>query len=103
VTEKRRLRKVVDEESTVRCTIGIGLRREEAWQDDSGEVVRYNLAFINHFMSSKDNGRVLGYDNQHGYHHRHYMGQTSLVRYQGYDELIDRFLVELDKLRKGIL
>jgi hypothetical protein len=103
VAVKRKLRKVIDEESTIRCATGVGLRREEVWQDDLGEVVRYNLAFINHLMFSRDNGRVLGYDNQHGYHHRHYMGQTSQVQYQSYDELVDRFLTELDRLRKGIL
>jgi hypothetical protein len=103
VAAKSKLRKAVDEESTVRCTVGVGLRREEVWQNESGEVIRYNLAFINHFITAKDNGRVLGYDNSHGYHHRHYMGHTTLFEYRRYDDLVDRFLTELDRLRKGLL
>jgi hypothetical protein len=67
---KRTLWKVVDEVSRVRCASGPGVIREEVWQDAAGEVSRYNLAFINHFMMREDNGRVLGYDNGHGYHHR---------------------------------
>ncbi len=101
MTAKRRLRKVVDEEDLIRCRVGVGLRREEVWQDEDGNVVRYNLAFINHFLCAKDNGRVLGYDNQHGYHHRHYMGETSPFEYERYDLLVERFTQELDDLRKG--
>jgi len=40
--------------------------REEVWQDADGEIARYNLAFVNHFLMSTDNRRVLGYDNSHG-------------------------------------
>jgi hypothetical protein len=47
-----------------------------------------------------DNGRVLGYDNQHDHHHRHFMGHTKPFRYSGYDVLLDRFLAEVEALRK---
>jgi hypothetical protein len=100
MASKSKLRKVIDERSSVRCASGVGKRREEAWIDEYGMVVRYNLAFVNHFMTSKDNGRVLGYDNRHGHHHRHFMGETGVFEYLGYDDLVDRFLVELDQLRK---
>jgi hypothetical protein len=36
------------------------------------------LAYINHSTFYKDNGRVVGYDNSHHVHHRHYMGKLSL-------------------------
>lgn len=42
------------------------------WVDDKGRVTRYNLAYINHHLFGGDNGRVIGYDNAHGYHHKHY-------------------------------
>jgi len=33
----------------------------------------------NHALHSGDNGRVVRYDNQHGYHHRHYFGTVETV------------------------
>jgi hypothetical protein len=50
---------MIDEETLVLCASGTGLIREEVWIDGAGEVGRYNLAFINHFMTREDNGRVL--------------------------------------------
>jgi Family of unknown function (DUF6516) len=95
-----RPRKVVDETTAVRFAKWRGLIREEVWQSESGEVVRYNLAFICHHLCGVDNGRVLGYDNQHGDHHRHFMGQTMPIEYAGYDVLLDQFLAEVEALRK---
>ena len=40
---------------------------------------RYNLAYINHRISHADNGRVIGYDNHHGRHHRHDRGRIESV------------------------
>jgi hypothetical protein len=80
---------------------GPGLIREEVWQDATGEVARYNLAFINHFLTAKDNGRVLGYDNQHGHHHRHFKGSTEPFDYVEYDILFHRFASEVRELRKA--
>lgn len=95
-----RPRKVVDETTQVRCSTGRGIIREEVWQCASGEVVRYNLAFICHCLCTEDNGRVLGYDNQHGYHHRHFKGSVEPFHYAGYDKLLLRFLDEVEALRK---
>jgi hypothetical protein len=74
--------------------------REEVWQSESGEVVRYNLAFICHHLCIVDHGRVLGYDNQHGHHHRHFMGKMEPFQYAGYDRLLNRFLTEVEGLRE---
>ena len=95
-----RPRKVVDETTAVRCAKGRGLIREEVWQNESGEVVRYNLAFVCHQLCTVDSGRVLGYDNQHDHHHRHFMGHAEPFQYAGYDVLMDRFLAEVEVLRK---
>ena len=82
------------------CASGPGLIREEVWEDETGAVVRYNLAFINHFLTPKDHGRVLGYDNAHGEHHRHFCGEVEMVTKEEYDVLVARFLDEVSVLRK---
>jgi hypothetical protein len=95
-----RLRKVVDETTQVRCVLGNGVLHEEVWQDPGGAVVRYNLAFINHALCAKDNGRVLGYDNRHGDHHRHFVGAEEKVAFITYEKLLERFLKEVRELRQ---
>lgn len=52
--------KVTDEVAAIGCACGDGLIREEVWKDASGQIVRYNLAFINFHLFAGDNGRVLG-------------------------------------------
>ena len=71
--------------------------REEVWYN-GGVVVKYNLAYINHRICGVDNGRVLGFDNNHGSHHRHFMGKMEDVEFQGYEALLDRFKEELHEL-----
>ncbi len=58
-------------------------------------MVTYSLAYINPRICTADNGRVLGYDNTHEYHHRHFMGQVEKVEFQGYAALVARFEREL--------
>jgi hypothetical protein len=72
--------------------------REEVWQTPDGRVVRYNLAYINPRRCRTDNGRVLGYDNRHGGHHRHFMGRTESVHFDGYEALSKRFQAEVEEL-----
>jgi hypothetical protein len=38
---------------------------------------------------SGDNGRVLGYDNAHGEHHRHYRGEVEAVDLPGYEAALE--------------
>ena len=95
----REPRKVVDETTQVRCALGKGIIREEVWQDSHGAVVKYNLAFINHALCAADNGRVLGYDNSHGHHHRHYAGTEEKFTFVSYEKLLERFLKEVRELR----
>jgi hypothetical protein len=102
VPPKRSLRKVVDEVTPVRCAAGRGLIREEVWQDEDGEIARYNLAFINHFMMPTDNGRVLGYDNGYGHHHRHFKGVVEAFEYVDYPGLREWFIGEVRELRKEL-
>jgi hypothetical protein len=72
-----RARKTVDERFYLSSTKGGGMIRREVWIDERGRVARYNLAYINYRIFTGDNGRVLGYDSAHGYHHRHYLGKVA--------------------------
>jgi len=80
--------------------VGRGVIREEVWVTAHNTVARYNLAFINQRIYAGDNGRVLGYDNKHGQHHRHFMGKQETFAFRRYEELLKRFLAEVAEIRK---
>jgi hypothetical protein len=84
----------------ISCASGQGVVREEIWEDSSGSVVRYNLAFINPFLTGVDNGRVLGYDNAHGEHHRHFYGITERISISSFEALATTFYKEVEVLRR---
>jgi hypothetical protein len=71
--------------------------KEQIWFED-GSVVSYSLAYINLRQCAKDNGRVLGYDNSHGYHHRHFMGNVEPVDFLNYQALSEQFIREVHEL-----
>ncbi len=77
---------------------GGGILRREVWVNGLGRVARYNLAYINPLLCSRDNGRVLGYDSAHGVHHRHYMGKTTAVKFESYAKIEARFQTEWQTL-----
>jgi hypothetical protein len=77
---------------------GGGLLRREIWVDGSGKVVRYNLAYINPLRYPHDSGRVLGFDNAHGTHHRHYMGDVTPVGMTSFAQIERRFQREWQTL-----
>ncbi|NDP49355.1 MAG: hypothetical protein GZ085_13415 [Sulfuriferula multivorans] len=60
----------------------------------SKKVTHYALAYINPSICGVDNGRVLGYDNSHGFAHKHFMGTTVPEPFTTYEELYDRFQAE---------
>lgn len=84
-------RKIIDESFTLSRKRGNGILRREVWVDEDGRVVRYNLAYINHALYAGDHGRVLGYDNAHGYHHRHYFGTVEPVTFVSFADIEARF------------
>ncbi len=92
------IKKITDVEIDIRCCDGPGIIREEAWRDADGNFVRYNLAFISHFICKKDNGRVLGYDSAHGHHHRHFMGTVEEFEFVSYAALADKFFHEVAEI-----
>lgn len=76
---------------------GGGLLSYEVWgyvEKGKTVVTRYNLAYINHAIYPGDNGRVLGFDNAHGYHHRHCMGEIEAVECVSYEATQERFQQE---------
>ena len=76
---------------------GGGLLSYEVWgykYKGKTVVTRYNLAYINPVIYGGDNGRVLGFDNAHEYHHRHFMGKVEAVEFESYEATLERFQQE---------
>lgn len=71
---------------------------EQRWC--GGAVVQYNLALVARHVSAIDNGRILGYDNAHGRHERHFMGKVKPVAFTSYGATAKRFFREVDAWRK---
>ncbi len=65
------------------------------------EVTRYSLAYINPVLHAGDNGRVLGYDNAHGVHHRHCFGRVEPLAEASYEEIVERFSAEWVEIAKA--
>lgn len=84
--------KIIDESHKISDKRGNGKLRREVWVDDvSGKVTRYNLAYINHSIHAGDNGRVVGYDNAHDGHHRHYFGVVEPIEFVSFEDTEERF------------
>lgn len=76
---------------------GGGVLSYEVWgfrEKGKTVVTRYNLAYINDEIFQGDNGRVLGFDNAHGRHHRHFMGAVETVEFVSYETTLERFQQE---------
>ena len=97
----KRPRKVTDYETEFTCAGGPGILREEVWMNESALVVRYNLAFLLPHLFYRDNGRVLGFDNAHGRHERHFMGKVEIVEYEGFPFTSRRFYLEVEAIRRS--
>lgn len=84
--------KIIDESHMISDKRGNGKLRREIWVDSvTGKVARYNLAYINHKLYAGDNGRVVGYDNAHDGHHRHYFGVVEPVDFVSFEDIEERF------------
>ncbi|MDP2229525.1 DUF6516 family protein [Methylotenera sp.] len=80
-------KKLIDEQHVISTKKGNGVLRREVWVDDKGNITRYNLAYINAQLFSGDNGRVIGFDNAHGYHHRHHYGKVEAVAFTSFEDM----------------
>ena len=95
---KAAVTKVVDEEIVLgRPRRGARLR-EEVWVDSQGQVVKYNLAYVHPSLSAVDNGRVLGFDNNHNLHHRHFRGVVEPIAFESYEAIAARFREEVSAI-----
>lgn len=95
-TTTQKYQKVVNEIFYVAEINGGGLVKSEAWEDSNGNIVKYSLAYINPLVFAGDNGRVIGYDSTHQYHHRHFMGEITLLDdFLSYYDLVERFEEEI--------
>jgi hypothetical protein len=98
VAKTRGVAKTVDDEIVLKKPRKGAKLKEEVWQAPNGEVLKYSLAYINTRICGKDNGRVLGYDNSHNYHHRHFMGTVEPIEFESYQALATRFREEVMEL-----
>jgi hypothetical protein len=89
--KKEKLKKIVDETIKLPNKQGNGILKFLANVNTQGIISRYSLAYINQNICRIDNGRVLGYDNDHGYHHRHYMGKVEVIHFSSYEDIVRRF------------
>ena len=92
------VKKVVEETIFLKRPRRSATLKEEVWQDEDGSVVKYNLAYVNPLICAVDHGRVLGYDNSHDYHHRHFLGTVEPVEFDKYESLSERFYAEVIEL-----
>jgi hypothetical protein len=91
-------RVMYDECTTLPKSKGNGQLVRRVSVDKYNKVTRYSLAYINHSMCHTDNGRVLGYDNAHGYHHKHYLGKIEAVKFVSYEKIEEQFQQEFEVL-----
>jgi len=89
--QKKTYVKVVDEKYIVGSDLGGGIIKFEAWEFE-GQVVKYNMVYINKNIYAEDNGRVVGYDNAHDYHHRHYFSEiVELDDFTSFRDQVQKF------------
>jgi hypothetical protein len=93
-----RMQKTVDETFYLTWPRRGAILKEEVWQTQEGQVVKYSLAYINPRICRVDHGRILGYDNSHDHHHRHFRGEVESVEFNGYEALSVRFQKEVQEL-----
>ena len=91
--------KVADDANYIPEKRGNGILRREIWVNEQGQVTRYNLAYVNPTIHAGDNGRVVGYDNAHNYHHRHYLGVVEDVEFVTFEDVEERFQADWLALR----
>ena len=91
MAKKNNYLKVVNEQYVLPQNLGSGFIKIEAWELNK-EIVKYSMVYINKSIYPNDNGRVLGYDNAHNFHHKHYFGEIfELDDFINYQDLVTRF------------
>ena len=97
---KKKFKKVIDERFIVPDKKGGGIIKFEAWEWED-RIVKYSMAYINKAIFPYDNGRVIGYDNTHNFHHKHYFGEIiEIDDFISYEDLVLRFKNEIKEFIK---
>jgi hypothetical protein len=92
--------KIIDEQFIIPYEKGGGIIKFEAWEYEN-HIMKYNMVYINKNIFPNDNGRVMGYDNSHNFHHKHYFGQIiELDDFINYQELVSRFKNDIKEFVK---
>jgi len=100
MAKSKKYTKVIDEKFIVPFKNGSGLIKFEAWEYQD-KIVKYNMAYINKEIFPNDNGRVIGYDNSHNFHHKHYLGEIyELDDFINYQDLVERFKEDIKEFIK---
>jgi len=92
--KRNNYREIIDYTMKIPSRKGNGILRFKMSVDSKGKLAHYSMAYINHRICNLDNGRVLGYDNSHGHHHRHFMGVKEPIDFENYEALVERFETE---------
>ncbi len=100
--KKSKFIKIIDDTVKMPAKSGNGTLKILVNVDEQGKLGHYSLTYINPHIYSADNGRVLGYDNSHGYHHRHYMGKVEPVEFSRYEAIAEQFDNEWRTLHEKI-
>ncbi len=88
----------IDDTYVISQRKGNGCLVRKVWVCSKGRVTKYSLAYINLNLFSGDNGRVLGFDNSHGYHHKHLFGQVIPVSFLSFEETESIFEKEFEEI-----
>jgi tRNA A37 threonylcarbamoyltransferase TsaD len=89
------IRRYAPADVKIPARLGGGVLKELVEQElPSGKLRHYSLAYINPMIFAGDNGRVIGYDNSHGYPHRHFMGEITPEPELSWEDIRARFEVE---------
>ena len=83
---------IIDQSPKISDKRGNGKLRREVWVDEvTKRITRTSLAYINHNIYQGDNGRVVGYDNAHDGHHRHYFSVVQAIEFISFEDIEARF------------
>jgi len=100
IMSKKKYIKILNEIHKIPNKNGNGILKYLVSVDEKGKLARYSLSYINPRLCHLDNGRVLGYDNNHGHHHRHFMGREEPVNFRHYEEVAKKFEREWRKIHE---
>lgn len=88
----------VDSTYVISSRKGNGRLIRKVWVNKQKDIVKYSLVYVNFRIFQGDNGRVLGYDNDHGYHHKHYLGKIMPITFTSFAAIESSFETEFEEI-----